>query len=137
MSTTVVHGVQDVRDAASVLGLESYVGPLGDMSNPKPRVQQSFDHNLLSPARLEIKRGLSAGFFEGSHVDLARQLLGRIKNLQRTRDERDRKRRLGEKEKQVCMLLRTAGKPHDSPATVVLHALRGSLAQQLCTAVWQ
>lgn len=96
-----VHGVQDVRDAASVLGLQSYVGPLTDMTIAKPRVQQSFDHNLLNPARVEIKRGLRANDFEAQHVDLARELLRRIKDLQRKRDERDRKRLLREKEKQV------------------------------------
>lgn len=31
-STMAAHGVQDVRDAASVLGLDSYLGPLGDMT---------------------------------------------------------------------------------------------------------
>ena len=100
-STMDVRGVHGVRDAASVLGLKSFVGPLGDMSIPKPIVQQSFDHHLLNPARREIRHGLSANSFEESHVDLARQLLGRIKGLQRKRGERDRKRSLKKKEREV------------------------------------
>lgn len=124
------HSTTVVQDVASVLGLKSYVGPLGDMTIAKPRVQQSFDHHLLNPARLEIKRGLSAGFFKGGHVGLASQLLWRIKDLQRKRDERDRKRRLSEKEKQVCMSCTTVS--HDSPAKAV--STCSSLVRQPCTA---
>lgn len=90
-------------DAASVLGLESYIGPLGDMTVAKPKIQQSFDHCQLNPARLELKRRLRAGSFEGGHVDLARQLLERIKSLQRMRDQRDRRRRCVEEGRQVRM----------------------------------
>lgn len=89
----------DVQFAASVLGLESDVGPLGDMTS-EVRVAQDFNHELLEPALQELKSALRVGRFEGQHVDLAEKLLHRIKKLLRTRRERDRVRR----EKQVCLL---------------------------------
>lgn len=53
-------------------------------------------------------------------------LLGRIKNLQGNRDERDRKRRLGEKENRcAAKAVSTCSSPARQPCTAVLH---GSVA---------
>ncbi|CAB1100915.1 unnamed protein product [Ectocarpus sp. CCAP 1310/34] len=82
----------DVQFAASVLGLESEVGPLGDMTS-EVRVAQDFNHELLEPALQELKSALRVGRFEGQHVALAEKLLDRIKKLLQTRRERDRVRR--------------------------------------------
>lgn len=90
------------QNAASVLGIKSYVGPLGDMT-VEARVDQAFNHELLDPALKELKDGLHVGRFEGQHVALAQKLLGRIKKLRRARRERDRVRRVIAEKIQVCL----------------------------------
>lgn len=91
-----------VKDAASVLGLQSDVGPLGDIT-VKPRVAQDFDLSILDPALRELKYGLDVGLFDGQHVVLARQLRDRIKRVRKTCKERERLRRCAE-EKQASRL---------------------------------
>lgn len=98
----------DVTDAASVLGLESYVGPLGDMTK-KVDIPRSFDHQALEPARGELKQGLRVGRFEEQHAELAQQLLGRIKKIRKARQDRDRMRVVSLQRKQVWTFYIGAG----------------------------
>ena len=92
--------VNGVRDAASVLGLKSYVGPLADMTDQK-RVAKAFDHGRLEPAVGELKTKLKQGCFEGSHAELAVALRERIMKFVRIRKDRDRKRQAKATVKQV------------------------------------
>lgn len=111
MSTMGVH--MGEQNAASVLGIKSYVGPLGDMT-VEARVDQAFNHELLDPALKELKDGLSVGRFEGQHVALAQKLLDRIKTLRRARRERDRVRRVSAEKIQVCLQQSHATVPRQS-----------------------
>lgn len=103
----------DEQNAASVLGIKSYVGPLGDITS-NDRVDKDFNHELLAPARQELKDGLDVGRFKGQHVDLAKKLLDRIKKLRKGRRERDRVRRIIAEKKQVCLQQYSATVPWNS-----------------------